>query len=183
MHYCVLMREKFLHKLMGFQDEWFLRLNDCVVISKLRISWERIHAFSSEKCLFIRVLKTSWIWWCKASRALIQEQGQTASSGKVRLHARGSQAAVSAAQLLAGVLRADWSDQESHQLCQLVSPLTSEGFHSICSTAWASRWCMRHHWASAAVSELPAVALRQEVCVSGTGSCSDQGSWMATETG
>lgn len=90
MHYCVLMREKFLHKLMGFQDEWFLRLNDCVVIAKLRISWERVHTFSSEKCLFIRVLKTSRIWWCKASRALIQEQGQTASSGKVRLRARGS---------------------------------------------------------------------------------------------
>lgn len=165
MHYCVLVREKFLHKLMGFQDEWLLRLNDYVVISKFWVSWEGIHAFRSEKCLFIRVLKTSWIQWCKASRALIQEQGQTTLSGKVRLRARGSQAAVSAAQLLAGVLRADCRNRESHQLCQLVSPLTSEDFHRICSTAQASRWCIWSIEPSAATSELLLFALREEVCV------------------
>lgn len=183
MHYCVLMREKFLHKLVGFQDEWLLCLSDYVVISKLGISWEGIHAFRSEKCLFIRVLKTSWILWCKASRAQIQEQGQPALSGRVRLRARGSQAAVTAAQLLAGVLRADCRNQESHQLCQLVSPLTYEDFHRICSPAQASRWCIWSMEPSAAMSELPAVCTEAgSLCVC-TGSCSDQGSWTATETG
>lgn len=180
------MREKFLHKLVGFQDEWLLHLNDYVVISKLGLSWDGIHAFRSEKCLFIRVLKISWIWWCKASRAVIQEQGQTTSSGKVRLCARGSQAAVSAAQLLAGVFRADCRNQESHRLCQLLSPWSSGDFHRICSTARASRWCMRHLKVLSpqqlCLSYLQ-LALGQEVCVWGTGSCSDRGSWTATETG
>lgn len=45
--------------------------------------------------------------WCKALRALIGEQRQSALSGKVRLHASGSQAALSAAQLLVTVLGAE----------------------------------------------------------------------------